>query len=153
MGFRKIHEINIAMLGKQGWRLLTSPYSLVARVLKERYYLRGSFLDASIGHNPSFSWRTILASQFLIKRGVKWRIEDGSKVKVFADPWLSDDDPFIHTPIIEGMESIMVSSLMFNDQVDWDANLLRDIFSTRGVNLIQGIPLSLRRQEDVLTWR
>jgi hypothetical protein len=40
MGFRNLHLINlaIAMLGKQGWRLLTRPDSLCARTLKGKYY-------------------------------------------------------------------------------------------------------------------
>ncbi|XP_019183749.1 PREDICTED: uncharacterized protein LOC109178667 [Ipomoea nil] len=32
MGFKRLHEFNIALLAKQGWRLLTNPGSLVARV-------------------------------------------------------------------------------------------------------------------------
>lgn len=38
MGFRDLHLFNKAMLGKQGWRLMTRPDSLCARVLKGRYY-------------------------------------------------------------------------------------------------------------------
>jgi hypothetical protein len=33
-----------AMLGKQGWQLLTRPESLCARVLKGRYFHDGDFL-------------------------------------------------------------------------------------------------------------
>ena len=34
MGFRDPHMFNLAMLGKHGWRFLTNPASLCARVLK-----------------------------------------------------------------------------------------------------------------------
>ena len=36
MGFRRLHEFNLAMLGKQGRKLLTDTRSLVARVYKAR---------------------------------------------------------------------------------------------------------------------
>lgn len=32
LGFRHSHDFNMALLGKQGWRLLTHPESLVAKV-------------------------------------------------------------------------------------------------------------------------
>ena len=34
MGFRDLRNFNLAMLGKQGWRLMDKPDSLCARVLK-----------------------------------------------------------------------------------------------------------------------
>lgn len=30
MGFRNLHTFNLAMLAKQGWRLLSNPHSLIA---------------------------------------------------------------------------------------------------------------------------
>ena len=34
LGFRDLHLFNLALLGKQGWNLLTKPHTLVARVFK-----------------------------------------------------------------------------------------------------------------------
>ncbi|XP_019192732.1 PREDICTED: uncharacterized protein LOC109187030 [Ipomoea nil] len=36
LGFKDLRAFNLAMLGKQGWRFLTNPQSLVARVYKAR---------------------------------------------------------------------------------------------------------------------
>ena len=46
MGFRDMAMFNQAMLGKQGWRLLTEPQSLCARVMKGRYFPNGDFWSA-----------------------------------------------------------------------------------------------------------
>ena len=46
MGFRNLHEFNLAMLGKQGWKLLTDTTSLVVRVYRARYFPNRTFLDA-----------------------------------------------------------------------------------------------------------
>ena len=46
LGFRDIKQFNIAMLGKQGWRLMVTPESLCARVLKGKYYHNSDY----VGH-------------------------------------------------------------------------------------------------------
>jgi len=38
LGFRDIHSFNMAMLAKQGWRLVMNPDSLCAQLLKAKYY-------------------------------------------------------------------------------------------------------------------
>ena len=38
MGFKNLQAFNLAMLAKQGWRLLMNPNFLVARVYKAKYY-------------------------------------------------------------------------------------------------------------------
>lgn len=47
IGFRDFSLFNKAMLGKQGWRLITRPDSLCALVLKGKYYPNNDFLSAS----------------------------------------------------------------------------------------------------------
>lgn len=47
MGFRDLHLFNIAMLGKQGWRLMTKPDTLCARILAGKYYHNTDFMNAT----------------------------------------------------------------------------------------------------------
>lgn len=61
MGFERLHDFNIALLAKQGWCILTNTHSLVCRILKARYFPNSGFLLATLGHNPSYIWRSILA--------------------------------------------------------------------------------------------
>jgi hypothetical protein len=46
MGFRDMRMFNLALLGKQGWRLIDKPNSLCAKVLKDRYFHDTDFLSA-----------------------------------------------------------------------------------------------------------
>ncbi|XP_048608923.1 uncharacterized protein LOC125584472 [Brassica napus] len=54
LGFHDIGKFNQALLGKQAWRIWNNPDSLVAKVLKGKYFRRGNFLECGLGSRPSF---------------------------------------------------------------------------------------------------
>lgn len=54
LGMRDLRKLNLAMLAKQGCRLLQQTNGLVSEIIKARYYPNKSFLEAEIGNNPSY---------------------------------------------------------------------------------------------------
>lgn len=70
LGFKTLNEFNLAELGKQAWRLITNPNSLVTRFIKAKYYSSSSFLVAKQGSNPSYICRSLLATKELIRKEV-----------------------------------------------------------------------------------
>lgn len=72
------------MLGKQGWRLISNPESLVARVYKARYFADSDFLHSSLGNNPSFVWRSIFEAKKVVAEGCRWRLgTEGTEDVIF----------------------------------------------------------------------
>jgi hypothetical protein len=74
MGFKGLKAFNMAMAGKQAWKLVYSPESLITRLLKAKYFPRSDYFGASIGHNPSYVWCSIWSVKDLIRRGFQWSI-------------------------------------------------------------------------------
>ncbi|KAL9666473.1 hypothetical protein QQ045_000806 [Rhodiola kirilowii] len=50
LGFRKFSLFNVALLAKQGWRLLTNSDLLVSRLFNARYYPESNILNAEEDH-------------------------------------------------------------------------------------------------------
>lgn len=82
MGFRRSGDFNLALLGKQGWRLVVRDDSLVTKIFKARYYPNGSFLSSKLGSNPSFNWRSIIETQPIVRQGVRRMIGLGTYTSI-----------------------------------------------------------------------
>ena len=89
MGFRDLKNFNLAMLAKQGWRLIQEKDSLLYKCFKARYFPRSNFLDASDAPNSSYVWRSLMSAQPILKQGCCWRVGDGSTIWVMGDKWIS----------------------------------------------------------------
>lgn len=149
MIFRCIRDFNVALLGKQAWRLVTFPDKLVSRIFKARYYPSGSFLNATVGSSPSYIWRSVLEAQSLIKAGISCRVGSGKEVDILNTPWLpSISDPYVHSSS-EALINQKVISLMVTGEKIWDTDLIKDLFDERDADIILSIPLG---EEDKDTW-
>ncbi|GJM91105.1 hypothetical protein PR202_ga07449 [Eleusine coracana subsp. coracana] len=85
MGFRELKSFNAAMLGKQGWRLITKPESLCARILKGRYFHDGEFIHATRKKHASQTWRAIMAGRDVLQQGLIRRICNGVHTNIWSD--------------------------------------------------------------------
>ena len=85
MGFWNLQAFNLAMLAKQAKRILTNPNSLIARVLKARYFPTGDILSTSLGSSPSYSWRSIFNSLSVIRKGTRWCVGNGKQIHIWDD--------------------------------------------------------------------
>ncbi|RZB57687.1 hypothetical protein D0Y65_046380 [Glycine soja] len=74
--------------GKQGWRFISHPDVMVTKVFKVEYFSNVNLLDANLGHNPSFVWHRVFASQVVIREGFRWRLGRGNSITIWKQPWL-----------------------------------------------------------------
>jgi ribonuclease HI len=151
MGFKNIKLFNIAMLGKQGWRLLTNTDSLCSRVLKGKYFHQGDFLTAREKKNSSHTWRAILAGRKALEAGLIRRIGDGKTTDIWSDRWIPG--AIGRKPIcrIEGGTAKMVSDLMEPDGASWNEHMLGQNLLPIDAQAVLHIPLG-RAREDIWAW-
>ncbi|XP_074336432.1 putative mitochondrial protein AtMg00310 [Apium graveolens] len=123
MSFWNFKDFNLALLGKQGWRLLSNPSSLVSRVYKARYFPKVSFLDAKIGNNPI--WHSILEANELVVSGVRWRVGTGENIDIVGQPWLDDVRPCIET-VSPSLDNNKVASLMSMNHNSWEEEIISE---------------------------
>jgi hypothetical protein len=153
MGFKDLSTFNLAMLGKQSWRILNNPQSLTARLLKARYFPNDNFLEANIGHNPSFVWRSLCSTKYIIREGSRWSIGQGDNISFCNDRWLGDGSllnvPY-HSPFVD---HLCVSDILNPHEKSWNVSLISTLFDETSVAKIISTPLFPMVTEDRLIWR
>ena len=135
MGFRDLRLFNLAMLGKQGWRLMTRPDSLCTKVLKGRYFHDSDFLSASRKKHASHTWRAILAGREVLQLGLIRRIGNGSATNVWENRWIPnhfEGKPF--TPP-DGLNIDTVADLC-TASGSWNEELIRNKFISMDADAI-----------------
>lgn len=71
MRYHNLYVFNMALLGKQGWRLMHNLNSLVARLYKAKYFPHCDFMHASKGSNSSYVWRSIHEARLVLMEGCR----------------------------------------------------------------------------------
>lgn len=150
MGFRDLRLFNLAMLGKQGWRLIQNPDSLCARVLKGIYFHDSDFMHATRKNHASHTWRAILAGREALSLGLVRRIGDGTTTSIWHDRWLPGH--FSGRPLTSpaSMQVDRVADLMMLSG-GWNSDLIKQLFFDVDVNAILGLPI-IGQGNDVWAW-
>ena len=144
---------NLALLAKQGWRILSNPNSLMDRVYKAKYFPYNDILNAKLGSNLSYAWRSIFNSLEVIRKGTRWLVGNGKRIHIWEDKWLPT--PTIHKVISTPRDFddfLMVLSLIDENSKWWKPDLVKSLFLYFEANEILKIPFSHSLSEDSLIW-
>ncbi|KAK9997418.1 hypothetical protein SO802_022104 [Lithocarpus litseifolius] len=153
MGFKILKCFNMALLAKQWWRLQLAQDSLVFRVLKAKYFPSCDFIYASLGLNPSYTRRSIMAAQEFVKEGMMWRVGNGRDVKEWGERWLpSSSSHVVISPWLFLHEDTRVEELIDTDVMCWKSSVVDSIFLPHEAEAIKSIPLSVCFPLDKLVW-
>ncbi|XP_042983190.1 uncharacterized protein LOC122312604 [Carya illinoinensis] len=135
LGFRDFRSFNLALLAKQGWRILENPSSLAAMVLKQKYFSKSGLLDATLGSRPSFAWRGVCAGLEILREGLVWRVGNGHKINIWKDWWIT---------------SFPSKKVTSTRPVGCECE--QDLLSAQEYEAVRTIPLSVGGMEDRMVW-
>lgn len=140
LAYRDFSAFNLSMLCKQGWRLLTNPDTLVSRIFKAKYYPTENFLEARLGHSPSYIWRSVWSAQKVLKLGCRWKVGDGSDIRVWRDPWLRHEGFSVSSTPHSGGSTLRVCHLGNGRTGTWNSVHISNLFNNKDQQRIMQLP-------------
>jgi len=153
VGFCMVYEFNLTLLAKQLWRLVQFPHSLVARVLRGKYYRLSSPLLVGAVDNPSYVWTSIIAARKLLVLGIRSKVLSGYEIDVWQDSWIPSTPARPARPRAPVVHPKMtVSSLIDFESKEWDARLLEQYVDQEDIQMIQSMAISHTHRQDTFCW-
>ena len=97
-------------------------------------------VNASLGHNPSYTWHSIMVAQSLIRKGLRWRVGDGAHIHVWKDKWLPSPTTYkVASPRIFLHVDTRVKELIDAPATKWKAPIIDTLFLPYEAELIKSI--------------
>jgi hypothetical protein len=140
MCFRDLRLFNIAMLGKQGCRLMTW-----------KIFFTWRFSFSKKKKHASHTWRAILAGRKALNLGLIKRIGDGTQTNVWTDNWIPEGIGFKPIYRKETATADRVNELINHVNMTWDQEALESNFIEADVQAVKRVPLGWSAA-DVWAW-
>lgn len=118
------------------------------RVFKAQYFPTCSFLEATLGSNTSYAWRSLLQAREVIVGGSVWKVGDGTTIEIENHRWLPRGTCFSR----ERARPRYVRELVDADTRQWDRDKIAYWFEPHTRNDILLIPSNNMHARDSLTW-
>lgn len=119
------------------------PDSLLARVLKGRYYRHSNPLTTAKAYNALLGWNSLMAAKQALQEGLRRTIGMGADTKVWEDLWIPTE---IARPAIprNGAQdpALRVHHLIDFDRKVWNENLLHEFIDAGDIPQILSLKIS-----------
>ncbi|CAN0856622.1 hypothetical protein LINGRAHAP2_LOCUS6537 [Linum grandiflorum] len=57
-------------------------------MLKAKYYKHSTILEAKMGYQPSFIWRSLMSAHDFLWKGLCWKVGNGGSIRIWGDGWV-----------------------------------------------------------------
>ncbi|KAG8490621.1 hypothetical protein CXB51_013849 [Gossypium anomalum] len=145
-------QFNISLLAKQGWRIINNLNSLVARVLKAKYFPNNDFINSRLENTTSYTWISIWATKGILAEGLCWRVGTSMNVTINNDASIPDAETFRLSSFVHNMQDSKVTELIDTNKRIWKRELIVNTFLEGDAKKILRIPLAQEPHDHFLVW-
>uniref|UniRef100_A0ACD5X9B5 Uncharacterized protein n=1 Tax=Avena sativa TaxID=4498 RepID=A0ACD5X9B5_AVESA len=151
LGFKDMRLFNQALLARQAWRLLKQPNTLCARILKAKYFPQGLLTDTVFTGNASSTWRALEYGLELVKKGIIWRIGNGTSLRAWRKPWIPRES-YLKPYTKQGRCRLRWIADFMNPDGTWNIGLVQRWFLPMDAQEIIKIRTSKQNEADFIAW-
>lgn len=126
---------------------MENPKLIISKVFKARYFINNDIIEAPLGPNPSYIWRSLIWSRDILHKGIFWKVGKGDRINTRKDAWIPDLAGGKITSNTTYDNNTSVASLIRTNG-GCDIDKLNNLYLPYEVEAIKKVPLSEVRAED-----
>jgi hypothetical protein len=114
LGFKLMMDVNLSLISKLGWKLLSNHNSLWVSLFQQKYIKYSNFLSSSLT-SGSWIWNGIKATLPIISIGACFSPHNNSSLPIWSSPWIPTAQSFTpmpRLPSITSNHSLIISDLI-----------------------------------------
>jgi hypothetical protein len=154
LGFRLMMDVNLSLIAKLGWKLLTNSPSPWVLQLQCKYLHSSPFLSVSPSPVCSWLWKGLLKARNLLSKGLCHRIHSNSSLPIWDSPWIPSLPSFVPSPrppSSSPLSHILVKDL-FTPTLSWNLPLLSSLFDQISIREILKLPIPAVQPSSPFLW-
>jgi hypothetical protein len=87
-------------------------------------------MEANVGYQPSYAWRSIVSTKDMLEVGARWSVGNGAKIRIWQDRWIPNQSDFkVWSPVNTLSEDALVETLIDSDTKQWKRELIHSCFN------------------------
>ncbi|KAA3483393.1 LINE-1 reverse transcriptase isogeny [Gossypium australe] len=95
LGFCDLRLFNLALLGRQVWRLTQFKDTLCYKVLSSKYFPNRDIFRPKVVDKPLYTWSSIANAAKALENSFVWLVGDGKSIDIRNDNWVCKSSPTI----------------------------------------------------------
>ncbi|KAK5802895.1 hypothetical protein PVK06_030524 [Gossypium arboreum] len=120
---------NVALLGRQVWRLINCKETLCFKVLSAKYFPDGDVFNPKSMDKPSYTWQSIAKATSMLHAGFEWNVGNGRSIKIWHYKWgfvgLAGDSIRLDKRWVQENN---VSELLNGSRDGWEETRVKEIY-------------------------
>lgn len=155
LGIRTSRDMNLAFLGKMGWRVLKEKDRLWTEVLRQKYANGSTCIDSLTAKKGSSNlWRGITTALPLIKEGIRYHIQSGRQARFWEDYWLDDKPLKERINHGEGWDREAKVADLWSADTRWKREMLHNKLPDEVFDKLNLITITNQEEaQDEIAWR
>jgi hypothetical protein len=137
--------VNLALIAKLGWKILSDPESFCFQQLRAKYIQYGNFFTSPYPANASWLWKGILRTKSILQSGTCLKVSTSSNFPIWTTSWIPTIHNFKPSPKFPNnlnFPSFLISDLLDPDTLTWNSFSVNAIFDHISAREILRIKIS-----------